>query len=154
MTHDDLERTERARHDHGILLDAQDDDWAWRRKIRAKHATARLYRLAIGVVGLIIVVSGLLLVPLPGPGWIIVFAGLALWGSEFEWAQRLLDWVKTKVREWNDWVRARPLWVQGLAALATFAAILAIFWLLFRISGVPAFLPDAAEGWLRTVVGL
>ena len=35
MTHDDLERTERARHDHGILLDAQDDDWAWRRKIRA-----------------------------------------------------------------------------------------------------------------------
>ena len=106
------------------------------------------------MVGLIIVVSGLLLVPLPGPGWIIVFAGLALWGSEFEWAQRLLDWVKTKVREWNDWVRARPLWVQGLAALATFAAILAIFWLLFRISGVPAFLPDAAEGWLRTVVGL
>ena len=56
MTHDDLERTERARHDHGILLDAQDDDWAWRRKIRANPATARLYRLAIGVVGLIIVV--------------------------------------------------------------------------------------------------
>ena len=34
--------------------------------------------------------SGSILVPLPGPGWLIVFAGLAILATEYVWAQRLL----------------------------------------------------------------
>lgn len=149
-----IDRLERSRHDDNILLDADDDDWAWRRRIRANPATARVYRLTVGVVGLLIVVTGLALVPLPGPGWLIVFAGLAVWGSEFEWAQRLLNWVRAKVRAWDGWIRAQPVWLQGLAILGTAIVVLALMWGLLKVSGVPAFFPDAAENWLHGVAGL
>lgn len=154
MTQESLDRNEIARHDGNIFLDKNDDDWEWRRKLRANPATAKLYRLGVGLLGLIIVAGGLALVPLPGPGWLIVFAGLAVWASEFEWAQALLDWVRDKVRAWNVWIKGQPLWVQALAALVTLAAVLTFFWVLFRLSGVPSFLPDAAEDWLHTFAGL
>lgn len=143
------ERIEAARHDDNVLLDANDDDWEWRRRIRANPATARLYRLGVGLLGLIIVATGLALVPLPGPGWVIVFGGLAVWASEFEWAQSLLLWVKARVRAWDTWIRRQPRWLQGLAVLATAAFVLALFWALFKVSGVPGFLPDGMETWLH-----
>jgi uncharacterized protein (TIGR02611 family) len=42
------------------------------------------------------------LVPLPGPGWLIVFAGLAILATEYVWAQRLLNYAKTKVGQAKD----------------------------------------------------
>lgn len=149
-----IDRNEIGRHDHGILLDAEDDDWAWRRRLRANPATARLYRLFVAALGLVIVIGGLLLVPLPGPGWIIVFAGLAIWASEFEWAQRLLDYAKDRVRAWNRWMRGQPLWLQALAGLATAAVVLAVVWVMLKVSGVPAFLPDGLEGFLHGMLRL
>jgi uncharacterized protein (TIGR02611 family) len=98
--------------------------------------------LALGVV---LILGGLALVPLPGPGWLVVLLGLAILGSEFEPAQRLLTFVREKLKAWNDWVRAQPWFIQGLFALLTAAFVLAILWLTLRISGVPAWLPDRVE---------
>ena len=53
--------------DHNITLDAADDDWEWRRKIRSNPHSHLIYRIVVGVVGLIIVVLGLIMVPFPGP---------------------------------------------------------------------------------------
>ena len=64
-------------------------------------------------VGLVLVLGGLVLVPLPGPGWLIVILGIAVWASEFEPAARLLDFVKDKVRAWEQWVRRQALVGQG-----------------------------------------
>ena len=55
MTQESLDRNEIARHDGNIFLDKNDDDWEWRRKLRANPATAKLYRLGVGLLGLIIV---------------------------------------------------------------------------------------------------
>ncbi|WP_010155943.1 TIGR02611 family protein [Leucobacter chromiiresistens] len=69
-----------------------------------------LYRIALTAFGAIIVIAGLILVPLPGPGWLIVFFGLAILGTEFHWARRLLGWVRMAVarvtERWRAW-RAR-----------------------------------------------
>lgn len=46
-------------------------------------------KIVITLVGILLVVIGLLMVPLPGPGWLVVFAGLALLATEFVWARRL-----------------------------------------------------------------
>lgn len=54
---------------------------------------AALRRIAVAVTGTAIVLVGLVLVPLPGPGWAIVFSGVALLGTEFTWAARLLHAV-------------------------------------------------------------
>ncbi|YAL81856.1 TIGR02611 family protein [Dermacoccaceae bacterium W4C1] len=140
--------------DDNITLDAHEDDWAWRAKIRSNPKSHRLYRIAVFVVGLIVLIAGIIAIPFPGPGWLIVFLGLGIWASEFEKAQAVLDWVKGKVRAWEQWLRRQNVIVQGLFALATFALVLAIFWALFYFSGIPGFFPDAVKDWLHKVPGL
>jgi uncharacterized protein (TIGR02611 family) len=141
--------------DHNITLDAADDDWEWRRKIRSHPHSHLLYRIIVGVVGLFVVALGLILVPLPGPGWLVVILGLAVWASEFEWAQELLHRAKRYLRAWNEWLTPQPWWMKGLTVLATVVAVGAVFWLLFLISGrVPGYLPDRVEEWLKQLPGL
>jgi uncharacterized protein (TIGR02611 family) len=132
----------------------EQDDWEWRRRIRANPAVFPIYRIAVIVLGLVVSVVGLALVPLPGPGWLIVFAGIAILGSEFEPAQRLLDWAKARLKGWSDWLKPKPLWVKGLVALFTAALVVAFFYALFLISGVPGFMPDLAEDWIKDLPGL
>jgi len=142
------EREERA------TREADDDDWAWRRRIRSNPTSNRIYRIVVGAVGLLIVVGGLALVPLPGPGWVIVFVGLAVWASEFEWAQRLLHFARERLRMWSEWLKPRPWWVKGLVGLGTAVLVGAVFYLLFLVSGVPGLVPDQAEAWLVRLPGL
>ena len=140
--------------DHNVTLDAADDDWAWRRKIRSNPHSHLIYRIVVGAVGLVIVVLGLILVPFPGPGWLVVFLGLAIWASEFEWAQHLLRHAKSILHSWAVWLRPQPWWVKGLVLLVTVVVVAVIFWLLFLISGVPGLFPDSIEKWLKSVPGL
>ncbi len=65
--------------DDNVTLGAADDDWGWRRRVRADPTTHRPYRVAVGVAGLVIVVAGLVAVPAPGPGWLIVLVGVSVW---------------------------------------------------------------------------
>ena len=55
------------------------------------------YRIAFTVLAFAIVAAGLALVPLPGPGWAIVFVGLGMLALEFEWAERLMEKVLNRV---------------------------------------------------------
>jgi uncharacterized protein (TIGR02611 family) len=64
------------------------------------------WRIGVAIIGLIVVVAGIILLPLPGPGWLVVFAGIAIWATEFEWAERLLMWTKRQVREYSARLRA------------------------------------------------
>ena len=140
--------------DDNITLDASDDDWKWRRRIRSNPHTHLIYRIVVGVLGLVVVVIGLIMVPFPGPGWLVVFLGLAIWATEFEWAQRLLHTARRTLERWNDLLRPQPWWVKGLVLLATMVAVAAIFWVLFVIGGVPPFLPDGIEEWIKKIPGL
>jgi uncharacterized protein (TIGR02611 family) len=131
--------------DTGVLLDADEDRWAWRARIKAKPTTRRVYRLVVGVVGVGIVLLGIVLLPAPGPGWAIIFVGLAVLASEFEKAQRLLDFAKRHVHRWTTWMARQHLVVRVLVGLAILALVLAIFWAYFALMGVPTWLPDVAE---------
>ncbi len=48
-------------------------------------------RVIVTVVGVTIVLAGLAMLVLPGPGWIAIIAGLALLATEYVWAKRLLE---------------------------------------------------------------
>lgn len=141
--------TDSEAKDVPLLLDATDDDWAWRRAIRANPVTAKIYRAAVFCVGAVLVAGGLALVPLPGPGWLVVFLGVAVWASEFERAQQLKDWGIDRLQRWNGWVKRQPLIVQGILALLTALFVLAVVYAVMRLSGVPAFLPDGIERFLH-----
>jgi uncharacterized protein (TIGR02611 family) len=137
----------------GVAAPAQARDWAWRRRIRANPKTRLVYRMLVGVVGTLVTLVGFALIPLPGPGWVVVFFGLAILASEFAWAAWLLTYARRQVRRWTDWAGRQHPVVRLLLGLATLALLVAIFWLLFRLSGVPGFVPDSwVPGWtgLRT----
>lgn len=85
------------------------------RRVRAwieKHPRLRrFYRVSVGTLGGTIALGGLALVPLPGPGWLVVFLGLAILGTEFAWAKRCAIWLKRMLARfwawWNERKRAR-----------------------------------------------
>ncbi|MEU5013929.1 TIGR02611 family protein [Streptomyces sp. NPDC021749] len=57
------------------------------------------WQVGVFVVGLAVVAGGVIMLPLPGPGWLVIFAGMAIWATEFVWAQLVLRWTKRKVTE-------------------------------------------------------
>lgn len=76
----------------------------WRAAIRKRPWLNIVYRVLITTLGVLVVVIGLILVPLPGPGWLIVFIGLTILGSEFHWARRLTGWLRMMLaRFWVMW---------------------------------------------------
>lgn len=147
-------RTRPEDTDDNVVLDAQDDDWAWRRRIRSNPATHRVYRAVVAVAGGLVLVVGLIAVPAPGPGWLIVFVGLAIWASEFEFAQRLLRWGRARLEAWNRWLRSQPWWVGGLVGLGTATAVGLVFWGFLAWQGAPGWLPDRVEAWLEVLPGV
>jgi tellurite resistance protein TerC len=56
-------------------------------------------RLLVGVGGGVVLLAGAAMLVLPGPGLVVIAAGLALLASEFLWARRLLDRVKARLPE-------------------------------------------------------
>jgi uncharacterized protein (TIGR02611 family) len=77
------------------------------RFIKASRPLHRTWQVVIFLVGLAVVAGGVVLLPLPGPGWLIIFAGIGLWATEFSWAQRVLRWTKRQVLEWTHRLKAR-----------------------------------------------
>ncbi len=68
-----------------------------------QKTTRRLKRIFVGIGGGLVVIIGIIAIPYPGPGWLIVFAGLAILATEFEWAQRILDKAKGEYDKWQAW---------------------------------------------------
>ncbi|MBP1326890.1 uncharacterized protein (TIGR02611 family) [Leucobacter exalbidus] len=83
----------------------------WRGMIRRRPWLNTVYKVLVTTLGVLIVIIGLILVPLPGPGWLIVFIGLTLLGTEYHWARRLLGWLRKVLarfwERWNMWRAAR-----------------------------------------------
>jgi uncharacterized protein (TIGR02611 family) len=150
MAHQD----DRRSLDCGEETSRQEKDWEWRRRIRANAHSHRIYKWVVALVGLLIVAGGLALVPLPGPGWLVVIFGIIVWASEFAWAERLRDWVQGRLRGWSDWLVPKAWYVKALVVLATGVLVAGLFYLLFLVSGVPALMPDAIETWIKGLPGL
>ena len=112
-----------------------------RESIRDRRKLDLVYRLAVALVGLAIVVAGLLLLPLPGPGWLIIFAGLGLLATEFTWARRLLDFARERVGRWSAWVRRQSLAVRSALGLAFLAIVAAAGSGYVAWRGVPDWVP-------------
>jgi uncharacterized protein (TIGR02611 family) len=66
---------------------------------RERHLQrSKPYRIAFMIIAFVIVLGGLALVPLPGPGWAVVFIGLGMLALEFEWAERLMEKILNRLQ--------------------------------------------------------
>ncbi|WP_327227446.1 TIGR02611 family protein [Streptomyces platensis] len=89
------------------------------------------WQVGVFVVGLAVVVAGVIMLPLPGPGWLVIFGGMAIWATEFVWAQLVLRWTKRKVTEaaqraLDPKVRRRNI-ILTTVGLVIIAAALAVY---------------------------
>ncbi|WP_427893080.1 PGPGW domain-containing protein [Kribbella sp. GL6] len=140
------------RTDDNITLDAADDRWEWRRRIRENPKKLLFYRIGVGVLGGLLLIAAPLTGWLPGPGGIPLFiAGLAVLASEFEWAQRLLYRVKDWVKSLTTWTGKQPGWLKGLGTAALTGCVVVGVWLYLAVLGVPGWLPDSWESFLYKV---
>jgi uncharacterized protein (TIGR02611 family) len=94
-----------------------------RAKVRALPGGWVLWRVTVTVAGVATIAVGIVLLPLPGPGWVIIFAGLGLLGSEYEWAARLLRRTRGLVRSWTMWSLRQNLAVRVLIGLLGVAVV-------------------------------
>lgn len=74
------------------------------------HVPQPLRLVLVGIVGTVVVLVGIVLLPLPGPGSLVILLGLAILGLEFPFARRWVvrirygasrAWTKLKSRRSN-----------------------------------------------------
>ena len=71
-------------------------------KVVARFIARNGRRIAVTVIGVLVLLAGLVLLVLPGPGWVLIFVGLSILGSEYVWAQRLLRMAKKQANNAKD----------------------------------------------------
>ncbi len=87
-------------------------------------------RIGIGILGGIVLIVGIIAIPYPGPGWLIVFTGLAILATEFDWARRLLDFAKIRYDAWTNWLKKQSMIVRVAVLVATGIVVVMTLWLL------------------------
>jgi uncharacterized protein (TIGR02611 family) len=128
--------------------------WArWRDRLRDRRGVDLAYRVVVGLVGLAVLTAGIVAIPYPGPGWAIVFIGLAILATEFDWARRLLKYTRGRYDQMMDWFKAQGLWVQALGIVLTAAVVVSTLWLLGALSWA-AGLIGFEQSWLKSPVGI
>lgn len=85
-------------------------------------------KILTGMLGWAVLLLGVLMIPYPGPGWIVVFIGLSILAREFTWAARVNDYSRRKYKSWQELLSRQPLYVKLLfAALSTITVVITIW---------------------------
>jgi uncharacterized protein (TIGR02611 family) len=71
---------------------------AWRAWIRRNTLLNNAWRIAVFTVGAVVLLAGIAMLVLPGPGWAAIFVGFAILATEFAWAHSLLMSAKRTAR--------------------------------------------------------
>lgn len=69
-----------------------------RAKSAWKRTPASIRKPLVSVLGVLIIVAGIILMPLPGPGMLIVVLGVSVLASEFLWAQSAYERIMRVAR--------------------------------------------------------
>jgi uncharacterized protein (TIGR02611 family) len=104
-----------------------------RQRVRSWPGGRLTWRIGVTIAGAAVIVAGVILLPLPGPGWLIIFGGLGILATEYMWAARLLQRMRSLVRGWTDWAARQPLWVRlviGVVGLVVVGGIVLAGWYL------------------------
>jgi uncharacterized protein (TIGR02611 family) len=117
--------------------------------LRRRPGLNLAYRILVGVVGTAVLIAGIIAIPYPGPGWLILFAGLAILGSEFQWAQRVLHSTRERYDAWTGWLRRQRPVVRLVVILATGIFVLFTLWLV-NVFGLVAGWVSLHWDWVRS----
>ena len=104
----------------------------------------------VAVLGGLLTLAGIALLVLPGPGFVLVAAGLAVLATRFSWARKPLDYAKDKAREGIEEV-AEHRW-RAVGAVVCAMVLIALGVLV--LAGVDLPLVNASSAVLLVLSGL
>jgi uncharacterized protein (TIGR02611 family) len=81
-------------------------------------------RIAVTVVGFVVLIAGVVMMVTPGPGIVVILIGLAILATEWAWAERALDRAKETGSGALRMATASPLRI-ALSVALTLAGIAA-----------------------------
>jgi uncharacterized protein (TIGR02611 family) len=64
-------------------------------------------RIAVTIIGFGLVAAGLVMLVIPGPGLLVIFAGFAVLATEYAWARSVRDETKRRARQAKAAVKRR-----------------------------------------------
>ena len=70
-----------------------------RTRMRANKIANAAWRTGIFIVGFLLVIVGIVLLVLPGPGWLLIFIGFLTLATEFAWASRVLAPIRVRLEK-------------------------------------------------------
>nr|WP_208410950.1 TIGR02611 family protein [Mycolicibacterium fluoranthenivorans] len=121
--------------------------------MRERPVADFVYRVVVAVVGTVVLAVGIVAIPYPGPGWAIVFLGLAILATEFRAAQVALHWAKLRYEAVMAWFARQHIAVKALSAAFTGLVVVASLWglgALYWAGGLIGFEP----AWLQSPIGI
>lgn len=89
-------------------------------------------RIAVTVIGFAVLIAGIIMMVTPGPGVLVIVAGLAILATEWAWAERALDRTKAGGKVVLEQATASPLRIV-LSVTATLLGIGAVLVYFFVI---------------------
>jgi uncharacterized protein (TIGR02611 family) len=102
-----------------------------RREETAQEARASVHRrLARMVVGFALLFTGVLLLVLPGPGWLCIAAGLGILSRDVAWADRALQRVRRRLPQDSEGKVSKPVIVTSV--FLALAGIAGSIWFMLR----------------------
>lgn len=89
-------------------------------------------RAVVAVLGIALLLIGIALIVLPGPGFLLIAAALALLATQFDWAKVPLDYARAKAEDGIDEIARSKF----RAALALVCALVLIALGVIELAGV------------------
>ena len=106
---------------------------AVRAQFKRHPLVALAYQVTVAIIGAVVLVIGVVAIPYPGPGWLIVFAGLGILATEFPWARRILHDALGRYRATMAWYKRQHGVVRVAGAVGTVILTVMTLWLLGAI---------------------
>jgi uncharacterized protein (TIGR02611 family) len=120
--------------------------------VRARRGLDLAFRSCVGLIGGLLLAAGTVMILYPGPGWLVVFTALAILGTEFAWARRVLHYARVQYGRWDAWMRQQNLLLRLAVVGLTGVVVLATLWLL-NVFGIAAYWLRLDWPWLQSPLG-
>lgn len=81
------------------------------------------------ILGWTVFIAGVIMIPLPGQGWLVTFMGIGILSLEVRWARRLLDWGVHQYDRLFAWFARQ----NAKTRIALIALLILIIWVTFAV---------------------
>lgn len=123
---------------------------SFRRGMQSNPVLDLSWRIGVLTIGAVVLIAGIAMLALPGPGWAAIFLGLLILASEFTWARRSLDWARDKAKTAKEQALSPELRRrnQVIAVVVAVVVAIAVWWYWQRYG-----FPGPVGTWIGRTIG-